>query len=110
VTTIREAVHVLHPHLEEKWDDVDFVWDVKDAPDGRRIAVMPLLFTAAVIIGPRHNVLNPYDDRWCYHSIEAALAAVWAWDGTGEPDGWHRHPDSGRRRPGGDPHHEYINL
>lgn len=31
------------------------------------------------------------------------------WDGTGEPDGWMRHPVSGRRRPGGDPGKEYVN-
>lgn len=39
-------------------------------------------------------------DRWCYETYEAASQALADWDcaaGT-EPDGWHRHPDSGRRR------------
>jgi hypothetical protein len=31
-----------------------------------------------------------------------------AWDGDGEPDGWSRHPPTGRRRPGGDPDKEYV--
>ena len=30
------------------------------------------------------------------------------WDGTGEPEGWMRHPSSGRRRPGGDPAQEHV--
>jgi hypothetical protein len=41
-----------------------------------------------------------YEDRWCYSSYEKAKAALDAWsgeDGT-EPAGFHRHPDSGRRR------------
>jgi hypothetical protein len=32
------------------------------------------------------------------------------WDGTGEPEGWFRHPASGRRRPDCDPAQEYVNL
>lgn len=36
-------------------------------------------------------------DRWCYKTYAAAKAAFDAWDGTGEPLGWHRHPDTGRR-------------
>jgi len=39
-----------------------------------------------------------YEDRWCYHTKEAATAAFEAWNGEGEPDGWHRHPGTGRRR------------
>lgn len=38
-----------------------------------------------------------YGDRWCYPSYDAAKAAYDAWDGHGEPAGWHRHPASGRR-------------
>jgi len=30
------------------------------------------------------------------------------WDGEGEPDGWHRHPHSGRRRSNGDAALEVI--
>jgi hypothetical protein len=60
-------------------------------------ALCQFAFTTAIIvgtIGDRHG----YDDRWCYHSITDAAKALSAWDGTGEPEGWHRHPLSGRRR------------
>jgi hypothetical protein len=38
----------------------------------------------------------------------AAVAALIAWDGKGEPEGWFRHPMSGRRRPDGDASREYT--
>jgi hypothetical protein len=38
----------------------------------------------------------------------AAVLAAHEWDGTGEPVGWMRHPQTGRRRPDGDPAREYI--
>jgi hypothetical protein len=60
-------------------------------------AIMPLIYTHAIITG-RIGDDACYDDRWCYHGREAAIAALRAWDGTGEPDGWHRHPGTGRRR------------
>lgn len=65
----------------------------------RWVAIQPLMYTNAIItgrIGDRCNV----DDRWCYHDYESALAALERWDGEGEPEGWHRHPSSGRRRNG----------
>jgi len=39
-----------------------------------------------------------------------AVAAAQAWDIAlqPEPDGWMRHPISGRRRPGGDATQEYV--
>jgi hypothetical protein len=42
--------------------------------------------------------------------MEVAVAALENWDypNQSEPDGWMRHPDSGRRRPNGDPTKEYI--
>jgi hypothetical protein len=49
-----------------------------------------------------------YEDRWCYATREKAKAAYDAWDGSGEPQGWHRHPDTGRRRENGDPATEYV--
>jgi hypothetical protein len=32
------------------------------------------------------------------------------WDGTGEPQGWHRHVPSMRRRVDGDPAREYLDA
>ncbi len=60
-------------------------------------AIMPLLFTHAIILG-RIGDMNSYMDRWCYHSLDKARKAHNAWNGTGEPEGWHRHPTTGRRR------------
>jgi len=50
-----------------------------------------------------------YEDRWCFSSLAGAQLALAAWDGNGEPQGWHRHPGTGRRREGGDPAQEIVN-
>ncbi len=62
---------------------------------GCQAALMRLMYTVAIVVD-----LDPYcyEDRWCYKSEAEALAALDAWDGRGEPTGWHRHPNSGRRR------------
>lgn len=65
--------------------------------DGRYACVMPLLFTSAIITGRIGDFVG-YEDRWCYGSLEAARAALETWSGIGEPEGWHRHPMTGRRR------------
>lgn len=73
--------------------------DPKPLGNGRYACIRPLVFTHAIITG-RIGDTSSYDDRWCYNGYEAAKAALDAWDGTGEPEGWHRHPGSGRRRDG----------
>jgi hypothetical protein len=74
--------------------------------DGRAAVLMPLLFTCAIV-----DDLDScgYGDRWCYHTVEDAKKALAAWDGAEgtEPDGWHRHPASGRRRENGK---EWVNF
>jgi hypothetical protein len=70
--------------------------DVRPIGNGRWVAISPLMFTHAIIIGAMGDRLG-YADRWCYSDYRSALAALDAWDGTGEPKGWHRHPGSGRR-------------
>lgn len=68
---------------------------MKTLPDGEVAWVGRLIFTCAVYYGWRpHGHLN----RWCYPTLADARRALLEWDGTGEPDGWHRHPYSGRRR------------
>jgi hypothetical protein len=71
--------------------------DPKDLGDGRYACVAPFIFTHAIIVGRMGNVAS-YDDRWCYANYRLAKAALDTWDGVGEPEGWHRHPASGRRR------------
>lgn len=53
-----------------------------------------------------------YSDGWCYTSPELAIAAAQAWTGEEdtEPQGWFRHPLSGRRRPDGDRAREEVRL
>lgn len=76
--------------------------------DGRELVVYPMLYTFRLCIGAQGA--TTYDDAWCYDSAAAAVLAAQAWDGAGTdpPHGWHRHINSGRRRPGGDPNREFV--
>jgi hypothetical protein len=70
-------------------------------PDGRWAALRHFMFTIAIIVGTVETMETGYEDRWCYHSLDQAIEAYVRWiadEGVGEPDGWHRHPSSGRRR------------
>ena len=79
----------------------------KVLPDGRVACIYPLVFTDAIIVMTAGDVTG-YEDRWCYEKNGSADRALAAWDGAGEPKGWHRHPASGRRRVHGDPATEVI--
>jgi hypothetical protein len=80
---------------------------VKKLPDNRYAAIKPLLFHWTLITGQIGDIIG-YDDRWCYSDRRKAEAALHAWNGDGEPTGWHRHPATGRRRPQGDVRRQYI--
>lgn len=69
--------------------------DITVLPNGDYACIFKFMFTYAILFGM--NAWG-YEQRWCYHSYEAARAALTAWDGEGDPDGWHRHFPSGRRR------------
>lgn len=61
-----------------------------------------------VCISDRGDPIN-IRDAWCYPSIRSAIRAAAQWDGQGDPpDGWHRHPRTGRRRKDGDPSTEEV--
>lgn len=82
--------------------------DYVEMANGRDACITRLLFTHAILAD-----IEPwgYGDRWCFDSYRAALAGLRAWvaaGGEGEPQGWRRHPDSGRRREGGDPNKETL--
>jgi hypothetical protein len=51
-----------------------------------------------------------FTDTWIYQSqmVERGWVAALGWDGKDEPEGWYRHPQSGRRRPDGDPSKEFV--
>jgi hypothetical protein len=79
--------------------------------DARYACVADFIYTHAIIVGAWKD-RGGYDDRWCYESRNQAKAALVNWGLAkfeGEPQGWHRHPRSGRRRPGGDVSREYVN-
>jgi hypothetical protein len=77
--------------------------DARVLRDGRLVIVERLFGHAALLwVG----TLQAHEDAWCYATCREAVAAAHTWDGTGEPQGWVRHPASGRRRPGGDPERE----
>jgi hypothetical protein len=83
------------------------LFPTKNLPDGREITVLPLLHgMGRLCVGAAGE--QWFDGIWDYDTFEAAVAAMHAWDGAGEPAGWSRHPDTGRRRPGGDPGKEYV--
>jgi hypothetical protein len=77
--------------------------------DGRAVYLLDMAMgNARLVIGDAGSMY--YDDGWCYQRDEsdAAWRAALGWDGEGEPDGWSRHPETGRRRPGGDATKEYV--
>jgi len=80
--------------------------------DGRIAWLRPFLFTVAIVTAdfddPGCNITN----RWCYENMADAELALDRWNPKveEEPQGWHRHPNSGRRRPQGDASREYVNL
>ncbi|HVK80886.1 MAG TPA: hypothetical protein VM915_09745 [Verrucomicrobiae bacterium] len=76
--------------------------------DGSLAVVYRFVFTDAILIG-----LNPYgyEDRFCFSPGKARAALdEWMRNGNAEPQGWHRHPPTGRRRPDGDAAGEYVEF
>jgi hypothetical protein len=74
--------------------------------DGRWIAVEPQTFGRArlVLVDAAPDLTEAltihfgYADVWDYDSKAAAVLALEAWDGVGEPTGWTRHYETGRKR------------
>ena len=92
----------------DQWEYAIGGWRVK-AGKTHTVDVIPLMFTAAIVITPLGGTTG-YDDRWCYRSLPEAFAAAEAWDVDvdEEPAGWFRHPMTGRRRENGDPASEVV--
>lgn len=69
--------------------------DLKQLPDGRYIGTHRLLFHWTL-----HIDIDDvgYADRYCFATYELTKKAFDEWSGEGDPDGWHRHPKSGRRK------------
>lgn len=63
---------------------------IKGGRQPRYAAISPKMFTHAIVVAPMHDRYSIHDN-YCYHGYAKAKAALDAWDGTGEPTGWHRH-------------------
>lgn len=48
------------------------------------------------------------EQAWCFHDSDAAWRAVLAWNGEGDPEGFYRCYQTGRRREDGTPESEHI--
>ena len=91
------TMYLLQPEMTFKRDQIAFE-RIPSRP-GWYKALHPLLYHHMMIIGRIDDQIG-YEDRWCFADFECALEAFNAWDGTKgtEPDGWHKHPLSGRTR------------
>ena len=79
--------------------------------DGRAIWLYKRLFNYVICIGKIDD--KAYEDFWEYTDSLIALHSMAEWDPSvkAEPQGWVRHPPSGRRRfPDGDPESEEVRL
>lgn len=65
-------------------------------PDGRLCGLLRLLMHWTV-----HVDLHEfgYEERYCFETDDLAIEAMAAWEGTGDPINWHKHPNTGRIRP-----------
>ena len=82
----------------------------RELPDGTIIAVGPMAFGNGRLFMDINS--NGYEDCYCYDSLELAEKSMNEYDAQSgvEPQGWKRHPYSGRRRINGDPETEYVNM
>jgi len=91
-------------------EDFGYVF-LRDYPNGLRAGVEPLLGgKARAKIGPIADWEFGCERVFDYETPRLAVEALLLWDGYGEPKGWFRDPDTGRRRPGGDAAREYIRF
>lgn len=84
--------------------------DSRELPDGTILAVGPMAFGNGRLYV--EITRYGYEDCYCYDSLEQATQSMHNFnpDTDIEPQGWKRHPTSGRRRLNGDPTTEYVNL
>ncbi|BAO90657.1 hypothetical protein [Caballeronia cordobensis] len=108
---LAETIDVLTPAFFGDPTDDDLLAMGYERPfkvlDDGRIAALQTINTwlialAVGIYGHGH------EDAYYYRSRDDAKRALDDWTSKGEPQGWIRHPQSGRRREDGDPAREYI--
>jgi hypothetical protein len=70
--------------------------DARPIGGGRYACIVRFMYTVGIITGKIGDKTG-FEGRWCYHNHRSAKQALDAWDGQGEPTGWHRQPGTGRR-------------
>ncbi len=86
-------------HLTEAfltWINTEGHSDARVIPGNQYACIRRFAFTFAILTG-KIGDFTSYTNRWCYCDYAKARNALDAWDGIGEPVGWHRHPATGRR-------------
>jgi hypothetical protein len=83
---------------------------IKELPNGKVVAVVPMIASAALVLVTEdyldkavRRAWNGWQRRFCYAGFGAAVAAAAAWDGTGDPPGdWvkEKSPGVDRLNPG----------
>ncbi len=71
--------------------------------DGRILELWRMVFSFRLTVTLPENDGICWEDAWCYTSQIDGLMAFALWDGRGEPNGWNKHPTSGRWRQDGTP-------
>lgn len=66
----------------------------KTFADGRLAGVKRLMYHWTLQVGIDQW---GYADSYCYQTLQAAVIGLTAWEGEGDPVGWHRNPKTGRR-------------
>lgn len=89
------------PPDPERW-----YWHVRVLEDGQRLTLFPASIGNARLTISADEMT--WDAGWCYHDHDAAWRAVLGWNGQGDPEGWYRCLNTGRRRPDGTPESEYV--
>ncbi len=79
--------------------------------DGRACGLMRLIFGGRICLGKADDAVG-YEEAYDYETYEDAEASFWEWDSScfAEPTLWVRHAPSYRRRPGGNPDREYVEV
>lgn len=98
--------------------DVWDAWPSRVLPDGRKIALEPMIWdgwrmhVVALVDGPDGDMTwaDRSTEMFTFPTYASGATAFLGWMGAPgtEPDGWVRHQPSNRRRTDGDPDREYV--
>ena len=79
--------------------------------NGTIACVEEMIYTRRIVIAYPETPFGCWNDVWCFDKAKDIINALREWDypTVPEPDGWHRHPMSNRRRIDGDLDREYKN-